>query len=30
VLDANQLGHALYSEAFGEPGRPANFGRFVS
>jgi transcriptional regulator with XRE-family HTH domain len=29
VLYANQLGYALYSEVFGDPGRPANFGRFV-
>lgn len=29
VLYANQLGYALYSEVFRDPGRPANFGRFV-
>jgi transcriptional regulator with XRE-family HTH domain len=29
VLYANRLGYALYSEVFRDPGRPANFGRFV-
>jgi hypothetical protein len=29
VLYANQLGYALYSEALRDPGRPANFARFV-
>src|SRR5204863_3839920 len=29
ILSANRLGHALYSEVFSNPERPANLARFV-
>ncbi len=29
ILSANRLGYALYSEAFADPDRPTNLGRFV-